>query len=430
MSHPLWLREIKSLPSLIGIIYLLKVLESFSYYSTALNLTVFLSEEHGFTDEEAGVLYGAWGVASGIAGGIFGPTIDSLGVRTSLTAGGLLLALGRAMLAGARTRTSAMFGLFVLQSVGTALAIPVLMIAVRRLSNETTSSIAFGLFYSCMNIGSLVSGATTDMLLARLRQNMSEGEALRVLLWIGTGTTVVYTFVAGLCVKIRAPPPREEGTLWTRIKAGYQDPLLWRVCAFSGALFGTSSIFRHIDATLPKWLKRTIGPTAHYGAVYSINPAIVIVSVPLASVLLRSYSPYEVVLGGSVVASAAPLVLGLLSPSYAAAATFMVVVSVGETLYSPKAMEFIMSLAPHGQEGLFGTLAGAPIFAVKLLTGWIGGKLLGTYCPRDPPRQCQEMWLWIAVICFTTPILLVWLRGFIVKAEPAPVVELDESALT
>lgn len=63
---------------------------SFAYFSLALNLTIYLTDEFGITDQEAGWVYGLFGVAISITGLIFGVIIDKLGVRHSLWIGAAL----------------------------------------------------------------------------------------------------------------------------------------------------------------------------------------------------------------------------------------------------------------------------------------------------------------------------------------------------
>jgi hypothetical protein len=48
---------------------------------------------------------------------------------------------------------------------------------------------------------------------------------------------------------------------------------------------------------------------------------------------------------------------------------FVVTLSLGESIWSPRWYDYSMSLAPHGREGIFTALASAPLFAAKLPTG-------------------------------------------------------------
>ena len=51
------------------------------------------------------------------------------------------------------------------------------------------------------------------------------------------------------------------------------------------------------------------------------------------------------------------------------AVLFVVTLSLGESVWSPRWYDYSMSLAPEGREGIFTALASAPLFAAKLPTG-------------------------------------------------------------
>lgn len=53
---------------------------------------------------------------------------------------------------------------------------------------------------------------------------------------------------------------------------------------------------------------------------------------------------------------------------------FVVTLSVGEAIYSPRVYEYTMLLAPKADEGLYTNLASIPMFVAKLFAGSISGK--------------------------------------------------------
>ena len=415
-------------PRELKLVYVLKLLESFADFSTSLNLVLYLIEQFGYSDIEAGAMYGAWGVSTSLFGIVFGPAIDRLGVRRSLLVGGALLTAGRAMLAAAPTRAHVLVSLFMLQPLGMALAIPVLSIAIRRTSTNENRSLAFGVFYAVMNIGALLSGLGTDALTTYLRSHVRGGgtsSAMRSLFWIGCATSALYTLLTALAFR-ELPPVASAATtsahtkstsVWRQVKETWADRVFWRLVTFMVVLFGARSIFKHMDVSFPAWMKRTIGADAHYGSVYSINPAIVILTVAPLQAYLADRDPYNIVIVGTAVTSLAPLALAVLPPSYFSAVVFMVVVSAGEVYYSSKTMEFSLMLAPEGQEGVYGTLASVPLFAVRLMSGATGGALLSYFCPAEPPRRCALMWFAIAAVSASTPLVLLLARRCIYTSD-------------
>ena len=76
--------------------------------------------------------------------------------------------------------------------------------------------------------------------------------------------------------------------------------------------------------------------------------------------------------------------------------------ATGEMMASPRIYEYLGSIAPKGQEGLFMGYASLPIALATIVGGTIGGKMFEHYI-SDPPRPAGadntvRMWLIIAGI--------------------------------
>lgn len=85
---------------------------------------------------------------------------------------------------------------------------------------------------------------------------------------------------------------------------------------------------------------------------------------------------------GSWIAAASPFFF-LLGPGYMTTIGFIVMMSLGEAVYSPPTYTYSMELAPEGQEGIYTTLANAPLFTAKFVAGFMSGYLLQNYCPAE-----------------------------------------------
>jgi dipeptide/tripeptide permease len=168
------------------VIFAIKVLESYAYFSQSLSMTLYLTDEHGFSDENAGWLYGTFGMLVSLYGLLFGWVVDFLGIRKALIVGGLISAVGRLLFALAKSGEHAALylSLFVFLPIGSALGIPVMTIAVKRYTDSTSRTFAFGLFYAVMNIAALISGPATDACNSAFKQGANifgfQFSALRV----------------------------------------------------------------------------------------------------------------------------------------------------------------------------------------------------------------------------------------------------------
>ncbi len=137
------------------------------------------------------------------------------------------------------------------------------------------------------------------------------------------------------------------------------------------------------DATLPKFLVRAHGPDVNKGLVYAINPVVVIGAVPLLSAYLSNQDAFSQILLGAYISATSPIYL-VWSDSVLAAALFVLHFSVGEAVWSPRYLEYQVSIAPEGREAVFMAIATAPMYLSKLPAGVFSGYLLQTYMAHAP----------------------------------------------
>lgn len=133
-------------PELVAIM-LVKILESFNYFSLSITTVDYLSSEFGVSDVRAGSIYGLWGTLLTVYGVACGPVVDAAGIRWCLVASALSTGIARTILALTRSKGLALFSFFVPAAVGGALGVPVLTIGVKRTSPPHARGFAFSIFY-------------------------------------------------------------------------------------------------------------------------------------------------------------------------------------------------------------------------------------------------------------------------------------------
>lgn len=175
-------------------------------------------------------------------------------------------------------------------------------------------------------------------------------------------------------------------------------------------------IFRHLDATLPKYMVREFGQDVAKGTIYAINPALIIILVPLVTAATSSVDPLVMIHYGSYVSAASVFILAF-STSIWACVVFVSVLSVGEAIWSPRLNDYTMSVCKEGQEGTYMALSSAPLFLAKLPVGFLSGILLEKYCPIEGERHSKTMWLIIGLLTASSPILLTILWGYVSKRD-------------
>jgi dipeptide/tripeptide permease len=142
---------------------------------------------------------------------------------------------------------------------------------------------------------------------------------------------------------------------------------------------------------------------------------------PLGTALTRKKKPLDVLLVGAFISALSPFVL-CFGSGFAFQIGMILLLTVGEALWSPRSYEYTLSLAPRGRESTFIALAALPFFFAKFLVGPTSGYLLSTYCPEHGVRQPAVLWGIIGVSTILGPLGMWLSRGWIARArgsEPA-----------
>ncbi|HOB75246.1 MAG TPA: MFS transporter [Phycisphaerae bacterium] len=219
-------------------------------------------------------------------------------------------------------------------------------------------------------------------------------------------------------------------------------PGFYRMLGFLVMIAFLKLLFVTMSYVFPKFGIRELGPGAPIGTLWdSTNAALIVVLVPIIGALSQKISAYRMVAAGGIVTAASmfimvlppewfkpladgwlgkalshPWYLGLsgeVNPWYVMIFFYVVALSIGEAIYSPRVYEYAASIAPRGQEASYGALSYVPYFVAKLLVGAFGGMLLARYCPETGPRNPQMMWLVLALGTMIAPIGLIVLRRWI-----------------
>jgi len=423
--------------------YTLKFLDSYSYFSFSVIFTLFLSEDFGYTDVQAGTLYGIWGAAITVLGLTTGWVIDNLGVASSLRWGFALSLISRIWILLATSRTALLFNICLLLPMANCLGIPVLTVAIRRYTTTHNRGFAFGLFYSIMNVAALLSGPMVDVCTVWYKREADTAK------WSLTGyrlvvlTTVVANVLAVLVswtvreIKVETRKHRNSdadqeeggerredvstfevsaGSPWQIVSETVRTRVFWRYLAVCLIMLNVRMIFRHLDATFPKYMVREFGDKVAKGTIYSINPFMIILLVPLVQAATTGIDPLLMMHHGSYISTASVFFL-VFSTTIPASILFVIVLSLGEAVWSPRLYDYTMMVTPEGREGTYMALSSAPLFLAKLPVGTMSGILLQKYCPEEGERHSSTMWLIIGLTTAVSPILMTLCWKYISKTD-------------
>lgn len=161
---------------------------------------------------------------------------------------------------------------------------------------------------------------------------------------------------------------------------------------------------------------REFGENTAKGRVYALNPAIIIVLVPIITAATSSVNPLVMIHFGTYISALSVFFLAFWT-SLPACVLFVITLSIGEAIWSPRLYDYTTSVAQEGREGTYMALSSAPLFLAKLPVGFLSGVLLQRYCPEyleeGEVRHSKTMWLIIGLSTIFSPIMITLLWGYI-----------------
>lgn len=444
-------------------------------------LSLWMSSDLGFSDKRAGTLIAAYSTVVTLATVLVGSLTDAVGIRRTFLLGFWVCLISRVVMMAARLPVIAVtFGLFPL-AVGLALMGPVMTAAMRRYSSTSQRTLVFSLYYALMNLGYFIAGYLFDAIRNMLGEKGSWvvpvwGQPLstyRVLIFGSALFTIPGLIIAWLFLRngievtdqgvtilprAKAADPKlkpikalVETVRETAVKTGrifvslWKEPALYRFLVFMLLVVGVKLIGYHMAFTFPKFSLRELGEGAPIGRLYSVlNSAMIILLVPICGALSGRFTAYRMVITGTLISASSVFFLaipvhwfkpladgwlgdliahrwlnisGEVNPWYISIFLFVVILSIGEVLWSPRLYEYAAAIAPKGQEASYMALSVLPYFGAKFVVGTMSGFLLAHYCPAEGPRNSAGMWFVIGCMAMITPVGTFLLRRYIQAPE-------------
>ena len=218
----------------------------------------------------------------------------------------------------------------------------------------------------------------------------------------------------------RRPRPRRRRTPSRALREVIsRTRRFWRFMVLLALLSLVRMMFQHMHFTWPKYVTASSGDGFPVGTVWSLNSLLILGLAPLGTAITRKRKPLTC-------SSSAPSSRRSARSSSASArpwpsrSAMILVLTVGEALWSPRLYEYNVSIAPRGREATYVSLASLPYFLAKFLVGPTSGYLLSTYCPADGPRNGAILWAIIGMSTMLGPVGIFLLRGWIGRKD-APV---------
>jgi MFS family permease len=189
---------------------------------------------------------------------------------------------------------------------------------------------------------------------------------------------------------------------------------------FIFALIPVQTLFTYNWLVLPEYISRAYhGWVGEYFEIGSnFNPILIFILTPIIAALTLKRKVYNMMIWGTFVMGA-PAFLLALGPTPWTLFAYIVLMTVGEAMWSPRFLQYAAEIAPEGRTGEYMGVAQLPWFLTKVLVPLLySGYMMDRYCPAPETGKAvhtEPMWLIFGVIAMGSFVLLVLAKNWIGK---------------
>jgi MFS family permease len=206
--------------------------------------------------------------------------------------------------------------------------------------------------------------------------------------------------------------PHSVAELGAKVKRVVWDSKFWKFVLFSTILLGAKTVFVYMYSLYPVYMKRASfgdGDAANVPfMMFTVaDPVIVVILSWVMGWMINKFNweRYWVIVIGTALGAGAPFFMMI--SQYWAVILFIVLMAIGESVWSPVYDRYIAEFTQRGDEGIFFGLATIPTTLGHMISTMSSGFLLRYFCPS--PAECSMgHWIWFVAGCgaLSSPLLL------------------------
>jgi dipeptide/tripeptide permease len=291
-----------------------------------------------------------------------------------------------------------MWFVFLYVGLGAGLFKPVISATIRKTTNDSTSSIGFGIFYMIVNVGAFIG----PIFAAKLRENNW--------MYVFIMASVVITVNLVLVLLFFKEPPREKSTepIGKSIVTIFRNIFLalsdLKLLIFLVIVIGFWTMYNQLFYTLPVFIDQWLDTSSIYRALAGISPGLaeaigtpektiapemivnidafyIVIFQVLISGLVMRFKPLKTMAAGFLICA---IGIGLwfvtLNPFYLFLS--ILIFAVGEMASSPKILEYIGRIAPEDKVALYMGCYFIPLAGGNFFAGILSGNVYGAIADK------------------------------------------------
>lgn len=431
-------RALRHAPRALWLVIFAYSFDAMAYFGILPLMKAYLGQDIGIRPALASTWVSAFtGALSLVMLFVGKPIDDKLGIRKGMLLAFVLVVSGRALYGAAPFAGGAatVAGGLAVVALGEGIMQPVAYAGIKTYTDEKSGPMGYAFLYALFNLGAAligpISAKTRTTFDAKHAAGTTALSGFNAVNWTCFGITVFTMLVFAVLMTPKAEAAKVRGADKAQGGAAGSSPLKDpRFLFFIFALLPVRTLFAHQWLTMPEYVLRAY---SHDVAdrmelfVDSINPTVIFFGVPIVTALTKRFHVLTMMIIGTTVSALSTFLL-CFGEHTSLLATYFVVFSIGEALWSSRFYEYAAELAPEGRTAQYMGVASLPWFLAKTTTGLYSGAVLEAFVPKAGPKNTSAMWLLYGAIAVMTPILLVLGRKWVSQTMKAPAAEVSAAA--
>lgn len=360
----------------------MELFERLAYYGQQIVFMVYLRNNLGFTESEAGALSGLFGGLIYLLPILGGTLADKWGFRRAFNIAFSILGIGYFLIGSVgMTAFKSIYGdmslywlltaFLVLTAFGGSFIKPSVLGTVAVTTNEQTKSLGYAIYYWLVNAGAMI-GPTIAYFVRDSFGNefvylVSSASCFAMLIV----NMILYKEVVNEATAVTESLGKKIANLFV-VLGNFKFMIFLLIYSLYWIIFWQEFII------VPYYITDYIGPEAPYEIVQSWAGAgaIILFQIPLNR-LTKNIPTRQAIMVGFAVSSLIWVIIGIY-PSIPTIAAGIVAFAIGEMIQAPRYYEYISEIAPPGQQGLYQGYAFLPIAIARFVGDPFGGWIYQT----------------------------------------------------
>ncbi|MBI5475387.1 MAG: MFS transporter [Ignavibacteriales bacterium] len=399
----------------------MELFERLAYYGQQIVFMIYMRNQLGFTEAQAGQLSGLFGGLIYLLPILGGTLADKWGFRRAFNVAFSILALGYFLIGS--VGMSVFSGLYsgmdhywllmaflLFTAFGGSFIKPSVLGTVAVTSTEETKSLGYAVYYWLVNAGAMI-GPTIAYFVRDSFGNefvylVSSFSCLAMLIV----NLLLYKDVKSPKTEVVESMGKKIANLFI-VMGNFKFMILLLIYSLYWIIFWQEFII------IPYYITDFIGPETPYEIIQSWAGAgaIILLQIPINR-FTKNIPTRKALLIGFAMSSLMWIIIGI-HPSIPTIAAGIVAFSIGEMIQAPRYYEYISEIAPPGQQGLFQGYAFLPIAIARFVGDPIGGWL---YQNSKASGNMNFVWIGLIGIGVLATVLMAIYNYFVGKLETKP----------